>query len=76
MNICGGDFPATYVGVSKRNGNAIRLPLDYYEPDGTLFEAFNGNVSYLLIRGTTKGDFLTVTQGTRELFRQPILRWE
>jgi hypothetical protein len=76
VNICGGDYPGTYVGVNKRNGNSIRLPLVDYDQQGNYFAAVNGNVSYLLIRGTTKGDFLTVTQGRRELFRQPILNWE
>jgi hypothetical protein len=76
VNICGGDFPYTYVGVNKHNGNTIRVPLDNYEQDGSAFEAINGDVSYLLIRNTPRGSFLTVTQGTRELLRQPILRWQ
>ena len=75
VNICGGDLPHTYVGVSKINGNKIRLPLQDYDRQGNYFEAVNLDVSYLLIRGSTKGDFLTVTQGDRELFRQPILDW-
>lgn len=76
VNICGGDLPHTYVGVNKRDGRSIRVPLRDYTEDGDMFEAVNGNVSYLLIRGTPRGDFLTVTQGNRELVRQPILRWE
>lgn len=76
VNICGGDNPHTYVGVNKRTRKAIRLPLSDYDPQGDFFEANNGDVNYLLIRGTTKGDFLTVTQGTRELLRQPIIRWQ
>ncbi len=75
VNICGGDNPQTYVGVSKTDGKSIRLPLVDYDPQGNYFEAVNGNVSYLLIRGTAKGSFLTVTQGDRELFRQPVLNW-
>lgn len=75
VNICGGDLPNTYVGVSKINGQRIRLPLSDYDSQGNYFEANNGNVSYLLIRGTNKGDFLTVIEGERELFRQPIRRW-
>jgi hypothetical protein len=75
VNICGGDLPHSYVGVSKTNGNRIRLPLKDYDPQGNYFEAVNGNVSYFLIRGTAKGDFLTVTQGDRELVRQPVLNW-
>lgn len=75
VNICGGDLPHTYVGVSKINGNKIRLPLKDYDQQGNYFEAVNQDVSYLLIRGSAKGDFLTVTQGDRELFRQPVLDW-
>ena len=76
VSICGGDLPHTYVGVNKHNGNAIRVPLDNYAQDGSYFEAINGDVSYLLIRNTARGSFLTVTQGNRELLRQPILRWQ
>ncbi|MBD2314868.1 hypothetical protein H6G20_24680 [Desertifilum sp. FACHB-1129] len=76
VNICGGDNPGHYVGVNKRNGDSIRVRLYDYDRQGNYFEAINGDVSYLLIRGTTKGDFLTVTQGSRELLRQPILRWQ
>ena len=75
VNICGGDLPHTYIGVSKTNGNSIRLPLNDYDRVGNYFEAVNGDVTYLLIRGTPRGDFLTVTQGDKELFRQPILNW-
>lgn len=75
VNICGGDLPHTYVGVSKTNGKRIRLPLKDYDQQGDYFEAVNGNVSYLLIRRSAKGDFLTVTQGDRELVRQPVLNW-
>lgn len=76
VNICGGDLPHYYVGVSKVDGKRIRLPLVNSDAQGNYFEAVNGNVSYLLIRGTAKGDFLTVTEGSRELVRQPILNWE
>ena len=76
MNICGGDLPHTYVGLSKTDGSRIRLPLDNYEPDGSWYEAINGDVSYAIIFGTTKGHFLSVTQGNRELVKQPILKWK
>ena len=76
VNICGGDLPHTYVGVSKTDGSRIRLPLDNYEPDGSWYEAINGDVSYAIIFGTTKGHFLSVTQGNTELVKQPILKWE
>ena len=74
VNICGGDAPYTYVGVNKRNGNAIRVPLRDYDRDS--FEAVNGNVIYILTRNTPRGSFLTVTQGSREILRQPVARWD
>jgi hypothetical protein len=76
VNICGGNKPHTYIGVDKSNGKFIRLPIKRYDPQGNMFEALNGNVSYLLIRETAKGKFLTVTEGRREILRQPILRWQ
>lgn len=76
VNICGGDLPHTYVGVSKRNGKSIRVPLADYDDDGSYFEAINGDISYLLVRDTPRGSFLTVTQGDQELMRQVVLDWE
>lgn len=72
--ICGGDYPGSYVGVEKQNpSNAIRLPLSDYDPQGNYFEAVNGDVIYILAR-TPRGTFLTVTQGTEELLREPVLQ--
>ncbi|MBD2091212.1 hypothetical protein H6F67_15260 [Microcoleus sp. FACHB-1515] len=75
VNICGGDLPNTYVGVNKRNGNAIRVPLRDYDRDS--FEAVNGDTIYILARNTTRGSVLTVTQmpGYREILRQAVIRW-
>ncbi|NCO76188.1 MAG: hypothetical protein GW795_10800 [Cyanobacteria bacterium] len=75
LNICGGDLPNHYVGVSKKNGNSIRLPLDDYNKKGDYFSAYNGNVNYLIIFNTPKGSFLTVTEGKKELFREPLISW-
>ena len=72
--ICGGDNPGTYVGIEKRNPtHSIRLPLTNYDPRGSYFEAVNGNVMYILAK-TPRGIFLTVTQGSKELLRQPVLK--
>jgi hypothetical protein len=76
INICGGDKPNSYIGVNKKDGSKIRLKLSSYEPQGNYFEAINGDVVYSLIRGTTKGDFLSVTRGSKQLLKQPILNWE
>lgn len=75
LNICGGDLPHYYVGVSKKNGKRIRLPLDDYDSKGDYFSAYNGNVNYLIIFNTPKGHFLTVTEGKKELFREPLISW-
>jgi hypothetical protein len=72
--ICGGDQPETYVGIEKRNSrHSIRLPLTDYDPQGNYFEAVNGDVVYILAK-TPRGMFLTVTQGSKELLRQPVLK--
>ncbi|MDX2270869.1 MAG: hypothetical protein NW237_02830 [Cyanobacteriota bacterium] len=70
LYICGGDLPHTYVGVSKKDGSAIRLELINYEPTGDRFLATNGDVGYLL---TTSE--LLVTQAGQTLLQEPILRW-
>ena len=75
VNICGGHSPSHYVGVSKSNGQSIRLPLQEYDSRGDYFVAVNGDYSYLIIINTTKGSFLTVTQNDREILREPLLSW-
>lgn len=76
INICGGDRPHTYVGVSKSDGSSIRLSVSDYTDEGSWFEARNGNVVYEILRGTAKGSFLLVTQGDRTLVRQPLIDWQ
>jgi hypothetical protein len=78
INICGKnvDTPDTYIGVSKSNGQSIRLDLTDYQVDSRSFEASNGDVTYLLTYNTPKGSFLTVTQGdSKELVREYIENW-
>jgi hypothetical protein len=77
VNICGGDFPYYYVGVSKKNTrNSIRLELTDYDQQGTYFQAKNGKVIYEIIMNTAKGSFLLVTEGNKQLVRQPLINWE
>ena len=76
VNICGGDLPHTYVGVDKSNGSSIRLALHDYAADGSWFEAWNGNYSYMLIFGTARGSFLTVTEGDRTIVQEPLINWD
>jgi hypothetical protein len=73
VNICGGDLPNTYVGVSKKNGKSIRLPLKDFDQQGRYFEAVNGAHTYILAE-STKGKNLTVAKGDREILREPVLR--
>ncbi len=77
VNICGGHAPYHYVGVSKKNTtNSIRLPLNNYSRDGNYYQANNGNVVYEVLMNTAKGSFLLVTQGNKQLVRQPLIYWE
>jgi hypothetical protein len=71
INICGGDLPHTYVGVSKNDGQSIRIPGEYYKNEE--FEGFiaiNGDVRYTLTH-----DSLTVTQNGETLVYQKVTRW-
>ncbi len=73
LSICGGDQPATYVGTEKRRPDkAIRLPLKTYDLYGPYFEVVNGDITYILAN-STKGKNLTVSKGTRELLREPVV---
>ncbi|MDG2991044.1 hypothetical protein L3556_08915 [Candidatus Synechococcus calcipolaris G9] len=74
VNICGGDFPAYYVAMNKGDRNqSIRLRLSDYDPQGNYFEAVNQSYIYILSK-TPRGMFLTVSQGTKELLREPVLQ--
>ena len=63
------------VGVSKKTGKAIRLPLtvDGTDSRGNYFEAVNGKYTYILAN-STKGKNLTVARGEREIMREPVLK--
>lgn len=75
VSICGSHSPYHYVGVSKKTGKAIRLPLtaDGVESRGNYFEAVNGKYTYILAN-STKGKNLTVSKGYTELLREPVLK--
>ncbi|AFY39551.1 hypothetical protein Lepto7376_3334 [[Leptolyngbya] sp. PCC 7376] len=75
LNICGGDLPHTYIGVSKDTGDELRLGLSYYEEDGSYFEAINGDYTYSIIFETAKGSFLSVTQGDKQILQEPLTSW-
>jgi hypothetical protein len=73
VNICGGDLAQTYVGVNKKTGKSVRLRLRDYDQQGRYFDAVSGPYTYILA-DSTKGKNLTVSKGTRELLREPVLR--
>ena len=73
INICGVTTPEYYVGTEKADPTkSIRLPLTQASP--TLITAINGDVTYTLAQ-TPKGNFLTVTQGEKELLREVVEGW-
>ena len=75
VNICGGNYPHTYIGVDKYTGNSIRLPLSDYAYDGTWYEAQNGNYYYSIIFNTTRGHFLNVTENGRNILQEHLIDW-
>jgi hypothetical protein len=73
ISICGQDQPTVYVGAEmKQPHKIIRLPIKTYDLYGPYFEMVNGNVTYILAN-STKGKNLTVSRGTKELLREPVI---
>lgn len=73
INICGVTTPEYYVGAEKADPKkSIRLPLTEASP--TFIMAVNGDVTYILAQ-TPRGNFLTVTQGEKELLREVVEGW-
>ncbi|MBP5977085.1 hypothetical protein HW132_31280 [Brasilonema sp. CT11] len=75
VSICGSDSPVTYIGVNKKTGQTVRLPLSVNGRDsqGKYFEAINNDYTYILAE-STKGKNLTVAKGIREILREPVIR--
>lgn len=63
LYICGGDNPNTYVGIAKKDGAGITLPLRSYTRNQ--FVAVNGDTTYTLTRTE-----LIVTQRGRVILKQ------
>jgi len=73
VKICGVTTPEFYVGSEKENPSVfIRLPLKEASP--TFFMALNGDTTYIVAQ-TARGNFLTVTQGSKELVREVVTGW-
>lgn len=65
LYICGGDYPAYYVGIAKNGSGGITLPLSNYSRDR--FVARNRDTTYTLTRKQ-----LLVTQRGRTIVREAI----
>lgn len=73
VSICGANQPTTYVGVEKRNPQqSVRIPLQDYSLTAPQYVAVNGAYTYI-VGNSAKGKTLTVSKGTTELLREPIV---
>ncbi len=73
VNICGGDRPDHYIGVSKKDGNSLRVALKDYRADGLGYEAYNGTKRYqVLLHGEDSPRVLLVTDGAEVLVQQAV----
>jgi len=76
LNICGGDLPHHYVGVSKKDNARIRLELSGYDPQGDRFVANNGPIRYeLFLVGAPEALVVTNTSNGTVLVREQIVRF-
>jgi hypothetical protein len=63
-----------YVGVEKRNPQqSTRIPLQTYSLDAPQFTAVNGLFTYI-VGNSAKGKTLTVSKGSTEILREPVLK--
>lgn len=78
ISICGGDYPYTYVGMNKNDESLwIRADLVNYGADGSYFDAMNGEYTYSIDLNTTKGSWLSVTDGDDNvILSEYLLDWE
>jgi hypothetical protein len=75
VSICGGDTPHNYVGLDKKTGRKISLPLTVNgtKNRGRYFEAVNGEYTYgVTVSNTNKN--LTVKRNNRTILREAIVR--
>jgi hypothetical protein len=76
VSICGSESPLTYVGLDKKTGKTIRLPLtvDGSENRGRYFEAVNGEYTYSVTVVSRTNKNLTVRKNNRVILREAIIR--
>ncbi|BDA71643.1 hypothetical protein CAL7716_058090 [Calothrix sp. PCC 7716] len=76
VSICGSETPLTYVGLDKKTGKTIRLPLTVHggQNRGRYFEAVNGEYTYGVTVASRTNKNLTVKRNNRVILREPIIR--
>ncbi|RUT08162.1 hypothetical protein DSM106972_013300 [Dulcicalothrix desertica PCC 7102] len=77
VSICGsGDSALTYVGLDRKTGKAIRLPLtvDGSKNRGRYFEAVNGEYKYGVSVSGGKNGTLTVRRNNSVILRQALVQ--
>jgi hypothetical protein len=76
VSICGSETPLTYVGLDKKTGKTIRLPLsvDGGQNRGTYYEAVNGEYKYSVTVVSKRNKNLTVRKNNRVILREAIIR--
>jgi hypothetical protein len=76
VSICGSESPLTYVGLDKKTGRTIRLPLtvDGSQNRGRYFEAVNGEFTYSVTVASRTNKNLTVRKNNRVILREAIIR--
>lgn len=76
VSICGSESPLTYIGLDKKTGKTIRLPLtvDGSQNRGRYFEAVNGEYTYSVTVASRTNKHLIVRKNNRVILREPIIR--
>lgn len=77
VNICGNYNSRTYVGVNKKTGKGIRLPITDAKRAKYLYyyAAESDGYTYSLVHSYQDDNvYLYVNKGNRELLREPVLK--
>ncbi|MEC4894313.1 MAG: hypothetical protein SAL07_20085 [Oscillatoria sp. PMC 1051.18] len=74
INICGWLYPQFYKGIRKLDGAVVNVEITEVDLSNNVYQAIDGNI-YYVISNTAQGRFLSITQGNRELLKQPLIDW-
>ncbi|MEC4986793.1 MAG: hypothetical protein SAJ37_16300 [Oscillatoria sp. PMC 1068.18] len=74
INICGWLYPQFYKGVRKLDGAIVNVEIAEVDLSNHVYQAIDGNI-YYLISNTNQGRFLSISQGNRQLLKQPLIDW-